>query len=94
MLMQTFQTDGPRAFTGYSSPEVDQALADALAEVADPDRRAALVRQVQERALEDVPVTGSHHVVRIDAERSTLRGLAWTTRNAGMAFFRYAWFAA
>ena len=59
---------------GYSNPEVDRLLAEGQAE-RDPAKRFAIYEQLQEIAVQEVPVTPLYHVHLTYAYRDTITGV-------------------
>ena len=94
MMMQTYQTDGPRATTGYSSARMDALIEDGLAEIRDPDRRASIVRDIQEVAIEDMPVLLDHHYIQVEAQSNLLQDYVFRSTIVNRAWYKYAWLSA
>ena len=95
IMMQTvYQTDGPRAFTGYSSPQMDQLFQDALAEVESADRRADIMRDMQNLGLEDMPALVTSNNITADAERAEVRDMLYGFWIVNRVFRRYCWLSA
>lgn len=54
MVQQSFGSDEPNNTAGYSSPEMDQLIADGLA-TQDQEARAEIYRQIQDMIVQDAP---------------------------------------
>ena len=63
--------------SGYSSPRLDQVLAQAL-QTLDPAQREPLYQQATRIAMEDLAIIPLHHQVNIWAAR---RGYTYNARN-------------
>jgi peptide/nickel transport system substrate-binding protein len=54
MVQQSFGSDEPNNTAGYSNPEMDQLIADGLAE-QDQEARAEIYRKIQDMVVQDAP---------------------------------------
>jgi peptide/nickel transport system substrate-binding protein len=75
-----FGTGQPRNFTGYSNPEVDALLEEALT-YTDPEKRKEIYYQVQELILEDMPYIPLIAEGKVTLVRKGWEG--WPTQPSG-----------
>ena len=72
-----WKTGGSRNYSNYSNPQVDKLINEALASV-DDKKRAALLAQATEVAIEDVGIIPLHYQVNTWALR---RGFTYQPRT-------------
>lgn len=86
---QLLLTDANSNWGSYSNPEVDRLMAEARA-TTDLESRVALYREVQLLIYEDACVGQAYYQPDLAANRTSLRGVTYDTKNAR---FQEAWIA-
>jgi ABC-type transport system substrate-binding protein len=80
VLNQYYLTDGPRNWSGYSDPELDNWLGEATRQ-SDPEVRAPLYLSAQQRIMEQAILLPIRDVVNLDGATARLDGVIFSAQG-------------
>ncbi len=90
VLNSYFMTDGRNNFTGYSNPDLDQLLTQALAE-PDPNTRASLYGSAQQIIMDEALILPIRDYVNLNGARSDLEGIIFSANGWWPLLNNFQW---
>lgn len=90
VLNSYFMTEGRNNFTGYSNPELDQLLSQALVE-ADPTTRANLYAAAEQIIMDEALILPIRDYVNLNGARSTIDGIIFSANGWWPLLHNFQW---